>query len=177
MAYAILHPMHGTLNQLIGKFGLAPVDWYSKPAAWPFILTVASIWKHVGMDSVIYYASLMGIDSCLFEVARIEGATWWQKVRYVIVPCLTPLITILTILKIGGIFRADFGLFYQLPRDIGTLYETTDVVDTYIFRTTRVIGDMGMSSAAGLLQSVIGFVLVVVTNHVSKMIDPDRGLF
>ena len=177
MAYAILHPMHGTLNQLIGKFGIAPVDWYSKPAAWPFILTVASIWKHVGMDSVIYYASLMGIDSCLFEVARIEGATWWQKVRYVIVPCLTPLITILTILKIGGIFRADFGLFYQLTRDVGALYDVTDVMDTYIYRTMRELGDMGISSAAGLLQSGIGFALVMLTNAIVKKIDPDRALF
>ena len=177
MAYAILHPMHGTLNQLIGKFGVAPIDWYSKPAAWPFILAVASVWKHVGMDSVIYYASLMGIDSCLFEVARIEGATWWQKVRYVIVPCLTPLITILTILKIGGIFRADFGLFYQLTRDVGALYDVTDVMDTYIYRTMRELGDMGISSAAGLLQSGIGFALVMLTNAIVKKIDPDRALF
>ena len=177
MAYAILHPMHGTLNQLIGKFGMPAVDWYSTPGAWPFILLIASVWKHFGMDSVIYYAALMGIDTSLFEVAKIEGATWWQKVRYVIIPCLTPLITILTILKIGGIFRADFGLFYQLTRNVGKLYEVTDVMDTYIFRTMRELGDMGISSAAGLLQSVVGFVLVMTTNAIVKKIDPDRALF
>ncbi len=177
MGYAILHPMHGTLNGLIGKFGIAPVDWYSTPGAWPFILLVASVWKHFGMDSVIYYAALMGIDTSLFEVAKIEGATWWQKVRYVILPSLTSLITILTILKIGGIFRADFGLFYQLTRNVGKLYEVTDVMDTYIFRTMRELGDMSISSAAGLLQSVVGFILVMTTNAVVKKLDPDRALF
>lgn len=177
MAYAILHPMHGTLNQLLAKFGVDAIDWYSTPGAWPFILLIASVWKHFGMDSVIYYAALMGIDTSLFEVAKIEGATWWQKVRYVIIPCLTPLITILTILKIGNIFRADFGLFYQLTRNVGKLYEVTDVMDTYIFRTMRELGDMGISSAAGLLQSIVGFVLVMTTNAIVKKIDPDRALF
>ena len=177
MVYGFLNTRYGLVNQFLANMGLEKIDWYSKPEAWPFILSIAYVWKHVGMDSVTYFAALMGIDTSLIEAAKIDGATRWQVRRHVILPCLVPIISILTILKIGGIFRADFGLFYQLPRDIGTLYETTDVVDTYIFRTTRVIGDMGMSSAAGLLQSVIGFVLVVVTNHVSKMIDPDRGLF
>lgn len=175
MAYALLNPQYGLVNSFLGKMGIAAVDWYTKPKAWPFILTVASVWKHVGMDCVIYYASLMGLDTSLFEAADVDGATKWQKIKYITIPSLVPLLTILTILKIGNIFRADFGLFYQLTRDVGTLYSTTDVIDTYIFRTMRVLGRMSMSSAAGLLQSVVGFVLVVVTNHVSKKIDPETG--
>ena len=177
MVYGFLNTRYGLVNQFLTNMGLEKFDWYSKPEAWPAILTIASVWKHVGMDSVTYFAALMGIDTSLIEAAKIDGATRWQVRRHVIIPCLVPIISILTILKIGNIFRADFGLFYQLPRDIGTLYETTDVVDTYIFRTMRVIGDMGMGSAAGLLQSIIGFALVMLTNYVSKKIDPDRGLF
>ncbi|MBQ7793571.1 MAG: sugar ABC transporter permease [Clostridia bacterium] len=177
MAYAFLHPSYGLVNSVIGMFGAEPVDWYSKPEAWPLILTIASVWKHVGMDSVIYYASMMGIDNSLYEVADIEGANAWQKTRYVTLPSLVPLISVLTILKIGSIFRADFGLFYQLTRDIGALYDATDVIDTYIFRTMRVVGDMGVSSAVGLMQSLVGFVLVMLTNYVSKKIEPDNALF
>jgi putative aldouronate transport system permease protein len=177
MTYAILHPNYGFLNNILGMFGIVKIDWYAKPMAWPYILTIASVWKTVGMDSIIYFAALMGVDSSLFEAAEIDGATKWKKIIYIILPSLTNLITILTILKIGNIFRADFGLFYQLPRDVGALYPTTDVVDTYIFRTMRVVGDMGMSSAVGLLQSIVGFVLVIFTNHCAKKIDPDGALF
>lgn len=177
MVYALLNPSYGTINTILQKIGVPAVDWYSKPGAWPVILTIASVWKNVGMDSVIYYAALMGIDSSLFEAAEIDGATKLERTRYVVIPCLVPLITIMTILKIGGIFRADFGLFYQLTRDVGALYSTTDVVDTYVFRTMRVVGNMGMSSAVGLLQSVVGLILVLVTNYVSRKIEPDNSLF
>lgn len=177
MVFAILNPTYGILNTFLVNFGIDKIDWYSKPEAWPFILTVFSIWKHVGMDSVVYYAALMGIDESIIEAAEIDGASNFKKTFYVILPTLVPLITILTILKIGNIFRADFGLFYQLTRDVGALYSTTDVIDTYIFRTMRVVGDMGMGSAAGLVQSLVGFVLVVLTNALAKKIDPETALF
>ncbi len=177
MVYAFLHPQYGMLNVIIQKLGGEAVDWYSKPGAWPIILSIASVWKHVGMDCVVYYAALMGIDSGLFEAADIDGAGPVRKFFKIIVPELVPLIVVLTILKIGSIFRADFGLFYQLPRDVGALYPTTDVIDTYIFRAMRKIGDMGMSSAVGLLQSAVGFVLVIVTNAITKKISPDNALF
>ena len=177
MVYAFLNPAYGLLNQFLGKIGIESIDWYSKPNAWPFILLIANVWKGVGMDSVIYYATLMGIDESLLEAADIDGASKWKKIKCIILPELTQLMVVLGILKIGNIFRADFGLFYQLTRDVGALYPTTDVIDTYIFRTMRVIGNMGMSSAAGLLQSVVGFALVVATNAISKKIDPNNGLF
>ena len=177
MVFAILNPTYGLLNTVLAKFGIANIDWYSKAEAWPLILTIFSIWKHVGMDSVVYYAALMGVDDSIIEAAEVDGATSVQKTIYVILPTLVPLITILTILKIGNIFRADFGGLDQLTRDVGALYSTTDVIDTYIFRTMRVVGDMGMGSAVGLVQSLVGFVLVILTNAAAKKIDPDTALF
>lgn len=177
IAYSLLNPAYGILNQLLNALGLGNIDVYSKPGLWPIILTIANVWKNVGMDSVIYYAALMGIDTSLFEAADVDGVNRFQKVWYITIPSLISLITILTILKIGNIFRADFGLFYQLTRDVGQLYSTTDVMDTYIYRTLKVWNDVSLSSAAGLLQSVVGFVLVIVTNTVTKRIDKDCALF
>jgi len=177
MVYAFLNPDYGFINKLIGLSGHEKIDWYSKPVYWPAILTICSVWKSIGMDSVIYYAALMGIDTELFEAARIDGANKRQEVLHITIPQLLPLITILGILKIGGIFRADFGLFYQTTRNVSALYSVADVMDTYIFRTMRVLGDMSISSAAGVLQSVVGFLCVVITNYIVKKIDPDRALF
>lgn len=149
MAYAFLNPEAGFINGMLQKMGLQKVNWYSEPGYWPAILTVVSVWKGVGMNSVYYYANLMGIDSSLFEAAEIDGASKLQKTRYITVPCLKKLAIMLFIMSVGGIFRSDFGLFYQVTRDVGTLYKTTDVMDTYIFRALKTVGDMSMSSAAG----------------------------
>ncbi len=177
MLYAFLQPQSGIVNQfLVNVLHIKAVDWYATPEAWPVIFVIWNIWKGVGMNSVIYYAALMGIDQSLFEAARIDGANKMQIVWNIIVPGLVSLMTILNILNIGGIFRSNFDIFYQLPRDIGTLYPTTDVIDTYIFRTMRVIGDMGMSAAVGLLQSIVGFIMVTLTNSISKRVS-DISLF
>ncbi len=177
VAYAFLNPSYGFLNQALKTLGLNKVDVYSQPKVWPLILTIANVWKNVGMDSVIYYAALVGIDTTLFEAADVDGVNKIQKAWYITLPMLIHLITIMTILKIGNIFRADFGLFYQLTRDVGQLYSTTDVMDTYIYRTLRIWNDFSLSSAAGLLQSVVGFVLVILTNTITKKIDSESALF
>lgn len=177
MVYAILQPQNGFLNTILNVFGIESINWYAEPNKWPAILTVTYVWKNVGIDSVIYYAALMGLDASLFEAAKIDGATRTQTTKSIIIPCILNLIVMLTILKVGNIFRADFGMFYQIPRNVSILYEKTDVVDTYIFRSMREVGDMGMSTAIGLLQSVVGFILVLVTNWASKKIDEDYGLF
>lgn len=177
MVYALLNPEFGLLNAVLKSMGMKSIDWYSKPNAWPMILTIAFVWKNVGMDSIMYYAALMGISSEMLEAAEIDGAGKVKQLWYIVLPSIKTLIVILTILKIGNIFRADFGLFYQLTRDSGALYSTTDVMDTYIFRTMRVMNNMGMSAAAGLLQSAVGFVLVVLVNYIAKKIDPETGLF
>ena len=177
IGYAFLQPNHGLVNNLIKVFGGEGIDWYNKPSVWPGILIIVSIWKAVGMDCIIYYATMMGIDSSLYEAASIDGASKWKQILHVTIPSIIPIIVILGIMKIGNIFRADFGLFYQMTRNIGALYETTDVLDTYIYRTMRVFGDMSTSAAMGLLQSVVGFVLVVITNAITKRIDSDLSLF
>lgn len=173
MVFAILSPENGFLNRALGL----NIDWYSKPGAWPVILTIVSVWKGVGMDSIMYYATLMGIDNSLFEAAEIDGASWWQKTRNIVIPPLKSVAIILTILKIGSIFRADFGLFYQVTRNVGVLYPTTDVVDTYVYRALRELNDVGMSTAVGFLQSCVGLIMVMITNTVVKKIDPDSALF
>lgn len=177
MAYAFLNPEAGFINGMLQKFGLQKVNWYSEPGYWPAILTIVSVWKGVGMNSVYYYANLMGIDSSLFEAAEIDGASKLQKTRYITVPCLKKLAIMLFIMSVGGIFRSDFGLFYQVTRDVGTLYKTTDVMDTYIFRALKTVGDMSMSSAAGFLQSIVGFITVIITNAVVKRLDEDCAMF
>ncbi len=182
IVYAILNPNYGYLNQILQLFGMEKIDWYSKPAAWPVILTITTIWKGVGMDSVVYYASLMGIDTSLFEAAEVDGANKLQRTLRIVLPSLVPLVAVLTILKIGNIFRADFGLFYTVTQDgaSGNLYKTTNVIDTYIFRTFKENASgnaYGLTSAVGLLQSFVGMILVVVTNWASKKIDKDLGLF
>lgn len=177
LVYIFLSPNGGLINVLLNRLGMESVDWYATPKAWPVILTITYIWKHFGMDSVMYYAALMGVDDAVIEAARIDGANKFRVYLHVILPELTGLIVMLVILKIGNIFRADFGMFYQVTRNAGTLYDTTDVMDTYIFRMVREIGDMGLSSAADVLQSMVGFVLVVITNRITKKIDPDKALF
>jgi len=182
MVYAILNPNYGYLNQLLGAFGIKAVDWYSKPGSWPVILTIVTIWKHVGMDSVVYYAALMGMDNGLIEAAEIDGANKFQRTVHIVLPTLVPLIAILTILKIGNIFRADFGLFYTVTQDgaNGNLYETTNVIDTYIFRIFRgnaAGNSYGLTAAVGLLQSIVGMILVIITNKCANKIDKDLGLF
>lgn len=177
MAYAFLNPRSGMLNQLLEFMGKEPVDWYSTPFKWIFILPLANLWKGIGMGALMYYASLMGIDKDYFEAASIEGASKLQITWHISLPFLYPLMTILTLLHIGGIFSSDFGLFYQLPMNSPLLYSTTDVLDTYIYRALSLTGDIGMSSAAGLFKSVVGFVLVVVSNAVVKKVDPEYSLY
>jgi putative aldouronate transport system permease protein len=175
--YAFLNMQYGLLNGLIRSLGGTEVQWYISPGYWPGILVFMNLWKTVGYFSVIYYAGLMGIDRELFEACVIDGASKWQTVTRISVPLISNLMIALVILQIGKIFYADFGLFYNLPRDIGNLYPTTDVIDTYVFRSLRVTGEIGMSSAANFYQAIIGFLLVLISNWVVRRISPDHALF
>lgn len=176
MAYTVLNPSLGIANQVLKAVGMEPAKWYSDPKYWPYILTIIHIWKAIGLDCIFYYSALLGIDQELFEAAKIDGANRWQQTLYISVPSLFSLMTILMILAVGGIFRGDFGLFYQLPRDIGVLYPTTDIVDTYVFRGLRQ-GTVGVTTAIGLFQSVVGFVMVMGTNAIVRKIKPENALF
>ena len=135
------------------------------------------MWKGVGYGSIVYLAAIIGIDRTYFEAAMIDGANKWQQIRHVTMPMITPLIVILTILNVGKIFNSDFGLFFQVPRDSGALYPVTNVIDTYVYRGLTTMGEISMSTAAGLYQSVVGFILVMLTNYLVKKIDKEYALF
>jgi putative aldouronate transport system permease protein len=176
ITYSLFNPVLGILNQVITFFGFQPVQWYSKPHYWPFILPLVNLWKSVGINSVVYYAALMGINKELYEAAEIDGASRWRQTLAISIPSLVPVIVVLFILAVGGIFKGDFGLFYEIPRDIGLLYPTTDVIDTYLYRGLRG-GEIGITSAVGLFQSVVGFVMVLCTNGLIKKISPENAMF
>ena len=162
---------------MLGAFGIEPVQWYSEAKYWPFILVFMNVWKGVGYGSIVYLAAIVGIDKTYYEAATIDGASKWQQIKNITIPLLVPLMIVLTIMAIGGIFRSDFGLFYQVPRNSAVLYSVTDVIDTYIYKGLMNMGNIGMSTAAGLYQSVVGFVLIMITNYIVKKIDPEYGLF
>lgn len=177
MAYSLFSVDNGLFNHLLSFLGLPEVNWYSETGKWPFILTFFQIWKTVGYSTVMYLSSLTAISNDYYEAAIIDGATKWQQIKNITIPCLKPMMIVLVILAIGRIFYADFGLFYQLPRDSGPLYPATQVIDTYVYRALKETGNVGMASAAGLYQSVVGFILVVGANLVVRKIEPDSALF
>lgn len=177
MLFSFLNSNLGILNNFLGRFGVEAINWYNKPSYWPGILTFSYIWKNVGYFSVIYYAGIMGINNEYYEAAAIDGANRLQMIRKITLPLLSPIITIMVLLQIGKIFYADFGMFFFLPRNIGTLYATTDVIDTYVYRALRVTGDIGMASAVGFYQSIVGFLLVILSNWLVRKFNEDNALF
>lgn len=175
--FAFLSVERGMFNKILEAFGQDPVFWYNEPKYWPSFLVGISQWKGVGFNSIIYLAAIVGIDKNYYEAALIDGASKWQQIKYVTIPMLKPLMIVLTLLSIGSIFSADFGLFYQIPRDSGPLYPVTNVIDTYVYRGLMTMGDIGMSTAAGLYQSTVGFVLIMITNYIVRKIDEENALF
>jgi len=167
----------GLVNQIFLAVGLPQIDFYSRAELWPLILVIVSIWKGAGYGSLIYLAAIMGISQEYYESARIDGASKWKQIWHITIPLLRPLMIILTILAIGRIFYADFGMFFNLIGNAGNLYPTTDVIDTYVFRALRTTGDVGMAAAAGVYQSIVGFILVLLTNFAVRKIDKDSSLF
>lgn len=176
MSYLLLNPASGMFNQMIRFFGGEGIKWYSEPKVWPIILPIVNSWKNIGMDSIMFYAALMGLDAEVYEAATIDGANKWQQTLKISIPLLAPITCIIGILAMGSVFRGDYGLFYQIPRNVGALYSTTDVIDTYVMRGVMQ-GNIGPTAAVGLVQSVVGLVMVVATNLVVKKIDPDSSLF
>ena len=177
IVYGLLSTENGILNSIITFLGGEKIAWYDEAGYWPIILLLVKLWHSVGLSSIIYYASLMGIDSELFEAAEMDGASKLKRIIHISLPHLIPIVTIMTILDIGKIFRADFGLFYNVTRNAGTLYETTDVMDTYVYRALIEVGNIGMSGAAAFIQSVVCFVTLMITNAIVKKIQPESALF
>ena len=176
MTYAILSPSYGVLNQVITALGGDPVAWYNESKWWPAILTIVHIWMIAGSGSLYYYGALVGIDTDLFEAAELDGANTLQKCWHIAIPHLIPVITTLLILGIGRVFSVDMGLFFNIPMDQGALYETTDIIGTYTYRA-MLSGSMERSAAVSLAQSVVGLIMVLMTNGVIRKIDPDNAMF
>ncbi|WAM31950.1 ABC transporter permease [Caldicellulosiruptor naganoensis] len=178
MAFAFLSVDLGILNTLIlPKLGIEPIAWYVEPKPWPVILILANLWKYTGYNAVIYLAAITGIDPEYYEAALIDGASKWQQIKHITLPLLSPLVVVLVLLGIGRIFYADFGLFYQLPMNSGALYDVTNVIDTYVYRTLMGMNDIGMASAASFYQSIMGFILVLTSNLIVRRLDPEKALF
>lgn len=177
MVNALLDNKNGFVNGLIEWFGVSGIRWYESPEYWPIIMILTQLWKVLGFSTLIYYAGILGIDASYYEAAKIDGATKWQIIRKITLPMLYPFMLILFIVDLGKIFRADFGLFFFVPNDISFLYNATDVIDTYVYRSLRVVGDIGMSTAVGFYQSLVGFVLVMLANYTIKKINKENALW
>ncbi|MGO4545443.1 ABC transporter permease [Paenibacillus sp. 2TAB23] len=174
---ALLDMEYGVLNKGLEFFGIGPVMWYNEPEYWPVILIVGAVWKGLGYGAVIYYAALMGVDSEYYEAARIDGAGKLRQAISISIPIIKPIIIMMVILQIGKIFYSDFGLFYNVTLNSSSLYATTDVIDTFVYRSLVDMGDIGMAGAAGFFQSTVGFALVILTNYIVRKINRENSLF
>ncbi|AIQ21237.1 MULTISPECIES: ABC transporter permease [Paenibacillus] len=177
IAYNLLNYDIGTVNALLRGLGLEPVDIYNTPSYWPYILVLVSAWKGLGYGTVMYLAAITGIDTEMYEAAEIDGANIFQRIMKVTIPNLYPTIIILVLLAVGNIFRGDFGMFYNMIGNNGLLFSSTDVIDTFVFRSLITSNDIGMSAAAGVFQSVLGFVTIMTVNFAVRKYDKDRALF
>lgn len=177
LVIAFLDHNAGYVNQILLSLGLEPRKWYFEAGPWPYFLNLAHLWKGIGFGTLIYYAGIVGINQEYYEAARIDGASRLQMALKITLPMLSSLITILLILSIGNMFRGDFGLHYFIPNDSKFALPTTDIIDTYVVRALRSLGDFGMSSAAGMYQSIVGFALVLLANYIVRRINKDNSLF
>ena len=177
IVYGIFSTEFGIANHMLTSLGKDRISWYSTPKYWPFILTFINLWKNMGYNTVLYYATLIGIDVSYYEAAVVDGASRWQRIRYITIPSLIPTITIMVLMAISRIFYSDFGLFYQVPLNSGPLIDVTNTIDTYVYRGLRENSNIGMSAAAGLYQSVVGFIMVIAANTLVKRMGNGNELF
>lgn len=177
ITFAFLNVDYGFINSMLIKFGREKVMWYSDPKYWYAILIIVNLWKGLGYSIIIYYANVISIDGSYYEAAAIDGASWLQSRIRITIPMMIPMIITMFIMNIGKVFYADFGLFYMVPKDTGTLYPATDVIDTYVYRALITDADVGKSAATGFYQSLVGFVLVVLTNALARKYDKNTAIF
>lgn len=178
IVYAFLSGNTGFLNKTVFPlFGHPAVNFYTEAKYWPPILIIVYLWMTFGYNSILYYSTLIGIDKTYYEAAVVDGASIWQQIRYVTLPCMKTTIITLVLLAVGRICYSDFGLFYQVPMNSGLLYKTTQTIDTYVYRALLERNDIGRSTAAGFLQSILGFVCIMIANTVVSKIDKESSLF
>lgn len=167
----------GAVNTLLRELGLQPYDFYLHTAPWKYIIVFFNVWKGLGYGTVIYLAAIMGISDEYHEAAKIDGANIFKRIRYITLPLLRPTFILLILLSLGGILKGQFDLFWQIVGNNGMLYDATDIIDTYVYRSLAINFDIGMGTAAGLFQSFFGFVLVVTVNWIVRKVQKDYALF
>lgn len=178
IVYAFFSMQSGIVNKtILPALGMDPIFWYNEPKYWPAILIFVNAWKGVGYGCLIYISSINGIDPTYYEAAELDGAGKFKQIWHITLPCILPSVITLTLLNIGRIFYSDFGLFYQVPRNSGMLFSTTNVIDTYVYRGLMQQNNIGMSSAAGFYQSIVGFALVLISNLVVRRVSRENALF
>ena len=178
LAYAFLSGETGYINNtILPLLGIDKIAFYQEKKYWPFILTFVNMWKSVGFNMVIYLAAVIGISPDYYEAARIDGASKWKQITRITIPLLTPTVITLFILSVGRIFYSDFGLFYQVPRNSGTLYDVTQTIDTFVYNALMNQNNISMSSAAGFIQSVVGCCLVLTANGIIRKISRENAMF
>ncbi|KKO52758.1 ABC transporter permease [Paenibacillus sp. DMB20] len=178
LVFAFLNADSGFINHsILRPLGIPEINWYSEAKYWPYLLVLIQLWKTAGYGSIVYFAFIAGIDKSIYEAAKIDGAGKLKQIWMITLPLLKPTIVILGLMSVGRIFNSDFGLFYQVPMNAGALYSTTQTIDTYVYRALMQVNDIGMSAAAGVYQSVVGFVLVIFANAIVKKFNKDNALF
>ncbi len=177
LTYAFLGDRTGALNGILQNLGLKSIRFYSQKQYWPYILTLVYLWRNIGYGTIIYLATLVGFNTSFYEAAELDGASKWQQIKFITVPLLKPTVLMLVTLAMGNIFRSDFGLFYQIPRNQGLLYSVTDTIDTYVFRALLINGDIGLSSAAAFYQSIVCFATIMLFNSIIRKISKEDALF
>lgn len=178
VVYAFLDRQNGFINQVFKSLGMSgTTNWYHQLSVWPPLIVGINAWKNVGYQAVLYLAVISGISNDYYEAAVLDGASKFQQARYITIPHLRFIVGISLIMAMSSIFRGDFGLFYNVPRNTGMLYPVTDVIDTYIYRGLTYLNNVGMSTAAGLYQSVVGLIMVFIVNGVITRIDPESAMF
>ena len=177
LVYNILDYDYGFLNSVLRSLNLEPVSAYSTPEAWPFIIVLTNLWQGVGYGSIVYFAQITSLDAEVVEAAEIDGVNAFQRIRYIILPWLKPTFVILLLFSLGGVLRGNFGLFYNLVGNNSLLYPTTDIIETFVFRSLMVNFNFSMSSAVSLYQSLFGCLLVIFCNWVVRKIEPEYSLF
>lgn len=175
--FSLLNYESGMINNIVKFFGGESINFYMKPSAWPVIICLFNAWKWTGYNSVIYIAAITGVDGEINEAASIDGATIFQRIRYITIPSIRPTLITMILLQVGRILRGDFEMFYQIVGNNGQLFNATDVIDTYVFRSLVTNPDIGMTAAATLYQSVLCFVIIMVVNTIVKHIDEEYALF
>ncbi len=177
IVFGFLSQDSGFINGILATLGMEKISWYTQQKYWPFILTFVNLWKTIGYTSILYYATVIGIDTSLYEAASIDGAGRWKQIWNVTLPGLKATIIVMVLLALGRMFYSDFGLFYQVPMRSGLISSVTDTIDVYVYKGLTQLNDVGRASAAGFLQSVLGFILVLGANFAVRKVDKDSALF